>query len=47
MPLHYAAYNNSKEIGELLITKGADINSKDITFHIMMKLFFINIILKR
>ena len=28
--LHYAAKNDSKEIGELLISKGADINAKDI-----------------
>ena len=29
-PLHYAAENNSKEIGELLISNGADINAKDV-----------------
>ena len=29
-PLHYAAINNSKEIGERLIKKGAYINSKTI-----------------
>ena len=29
-PLHWAAYNNSKEIVELLISKGADINAKDL-----------------
>ena len=29
--LHYAAENNSKDIGELLIAKGADINAKDIS----------------
>ena len=28
-PLHIAAAKNSKEIGELLILKGADINIKD------------------
>ena len=28
-PLHSAAENNSKEIGELLISKGADINSRN------------------
>ena len=27
-PLHYAAENNSKEIGEILISKGADLNIK-------------------
>ena len=31
-PLHYAALHNSKEIGELLISKGADINAKDIFY---------------
>ena len=29
-PLHIAAENDSKEIGELLISKGADINAIDI-----------------
>ena len=29
-PLHYAAEKNSKEIGEILISKGADINAKDM-----------------
>jgi ankyrin repeat protein len=27
--LHYAAANGHKEIAELLITKGADVNAKD------------------
>ena len=27
-PIHYALYNNSKDIGELLISKGADINAR-------------------
>ena len=27
-PLHIAAIHNSKEIGEILISKGADINAK-------------------
>ena len=31
-PLHYAAENNSKEIGEILISNGADINAKDIIY---------------
>ena len=31
-PLHYAAYDDSIEIGELLISKGADINAKDIIY---------------
>ena len=29
-PLHYAAIHDSNKIGELLISKGADINAKDI-----------------
>ena len=29
-PLQYAAKKNSKEIGEILISKGADINAKGI-----------------
>ena len=33
--LHYAAHYNSKEIGEILISKGADINAKDIIYQIM------------
>ena len=44
MPLHYAAANNSKEIGELLISKGADINAKDIIYLNILILFLINII---
>ena len=44
-PLHCAAENNSKEIGELLISKGADINAIDIIYLIItIILFFINII---
>jgi len=31
-----AAENNSKEIGELLISKGADINAKDIIYQIIL-----------
>ena len=30
--LHNAADNNSEEIGELLISKGADINATDINY---------------
>ena len=30
--LHIAARNNSKEIGEILISKGADINAKNIIY---------------
>ena len=43
-PLHYAAQNNSKEIGEILISKGADINAIDIISLNMIILFLINII---
>ena len=31
-PLHSAALNNSKEMSELLISKGADINAIDIIY---------------
>ena len=31
-PLHYAARENSKEMLELLISKGADINAKTIIY---------------
>ena len=34
-PLHIAAENNSKEIGEILISEGADINAKDIFYQII------------
>jgi len=34
-PLHYTAEKNSKEIEELLITKGADVNAKDIIYQII------------
>ena len=43
-PLHYAAYNNSKEVLELLIIKGADINAKDIIYLNIIILFLIKII---
>ena len=43
-PLHYAAKNNSKEIGELLISKGADIKAKDIIYLNIIILFLIKII---
>ena len=43
-PLHFAAENNSKKMGELLISKGVDINAKDIIYQIINKIFFINII---
>ena len=41
-PLHIAAENNSKEIGELLISKGADINAEDIIYLNIGILFLIN-----
>ena len=31
-PIHYAAEFNSKEVGELLIAKGADVNVKEIIY---------------
>ena len=47
-PLHYAAKSNSKEVGELLISKGADINTKDIIYlNINIIVFLINIILNK
>ena len=43
-PLHYAIYYNSIEMGEILISKGADINAKDIIYLNIIILFLINII---
>ena len=43
-PLQIAAINNSKEIGEVLISKGADINAKDIIFLNLKILLLIKII---
>ena len=31
-PLHIALENKSEKIGEILISKGADINAKNITY---------------
>ena len=42
--LHYAARWNSKDKGEILISKGADINSKDIQYQNIKILFLIKII---
>ena len=33
--LHFAAISNLKEIGELLISKGANINARDIIYQII------------
>ena len=38
-PLHRAALNDCIKIGELLISKGADINAKDIIYKIMKNNF--------
>ena len=43
-PLHIAAEKNSKEIGELLILKGADINPTDINSSTILLLFESNYI---
>ena len=43
-PLHYAAYYNSKEIVEILISEGAYINAKDIIYQILNILFLMNLI---
>ena len=42
--LYYAAKNNSKDIGEILILKGAAINAKDIIYLNIKILFLINLI---
>ena len=42
--LHYASMGNSLWIGELLISKGADINAKDINYPNIKILFLIKII---
>ena len=46
-PLHYAAKKNSNEIGEILISEGADINAKTIIYQIMKTLFLITVVYKR
>ena len=40
-PLYIALVNNFKEIGEILILKGADINAKDIIYLNIKILFLI------
>ena len=39
VPLHIAAEEDSIKIGELLISKGADINAKDIIYQITINHF--------
>ena len=41
-PLHIAAKNDSKEIGELLLSKKADINAKEIFLSEYGDLFIVN-----
>ena len=43
-PLHLAAENDCIKMGELLISKGADINAKDIIYQNLIVLFLIMII---
>ena len=43
-PLHSAAWNNLKEIGELLISKGADINAIDVKNQFIISLYLITIV---
>ena len=43
-PLHIAAEHNSVEIGEILISKGADINAIDIIYLNILILFLIKLI---
>ena len=38
-PLHYAAKSNSKDMMELLISKGANAKAKDIFFLTILTLF--------
>ena len=38
-PLHIAIENDSIKIGELLISKGADINAKNIIYQIIINHF--------
>ena len=44
MPFHFVAEKNSKEIGEILISKGANINAKAIIYQNIKILFLIKII---
>jgi len=40
-PLHYVAKHKLKELFELLISKGADINAEDIIYQFIKILFLI------
>ena len=40
-PLHYVAENNLKDIGEILLSKGANLSSKDIIYQIILIIFLI------
>ena len=40
-PLHCAALNDSIKIGEFLISKGEDINAKDIIYQITINHFYL------
>ena len=44
-PLHIVAETNSKEIGEILISKGADINAETIICQIILPLLIIAIVI--
>ena len=46
-PLHFAAMNNSREIEEILLLKGADINTRDIIYQNFIILLLINLILNK
>ena len=35
-PLHCAATNHSLEIGEILLSKGADVNAKNISLTLLL-----------
>ena len=41
-PFHYVAMNNAKEMGELLISKGENLNVKDNHYQNKLIFFFIN-----
>ena len=43
-PLHYSIEKNSKEMFEILISKGANINAKDIIYLNIIILFVVKII---